>query len=67
MKGKGRRLLEWLDKKKEADLIKSVYITDPYVTQDEDIFDLIRGGETDLDDLYDEVIESGVDTREEEY
>ena len=67
MKGKGRRLLEWLDKKKEADLIKSVYITDPYVTQDDDIFDLIRGGETDLDDLYDEVIESGVDTRDEEY
>jgi len=67
LKGKGRRLLDWLDKKKEADLIKSVYITDPYVTQDDDIFDLIRGGETDLDDLYDEVIESGVDTRDEEY
>ena len=62
-----RKLTRWLDKKKEADLLKSVYITDPYVTQDEDIFDLIRGGETDLDDLYDEVIESGVDTREEEY
>ena len=56
MKGKGRRLLEWLDKKKEADLIKSVYITDPYVTQDEDIFDLIRGGETDLDELYDDAL-----------
>ena len=64
---KGKKLLDWLDKKKEADLIKSVYITDPYVTQDDDIFDLIRGGETDLDDLYDEVIESGVDTRDEEY
>jgi len=56
LKGKGRRLLEWLDKKKEADLIKSVYITDPYVTQDEDIFDLIRGGETDLDELYDDAL-----------
>ena len=61
------KLEQWLDKKKEADLIKSVYITDPYVTQDEDIFDLIRGEDTDLDELYDEVMESGVDTREEEY
>ena len=61
------KLEQWLDKKKEADLFKSVYITDPYVTQDEDIFDLIRGEDTDLDELYDEVMESGVDTREEEY
>ena len=53
---KGKKLLDWLDKKKEADLIKSVYITDPYVTQDEDIFDLIRGGETDLDELYDDAL-----------
>jgi hypothetical protein len=62
-----KEIERWLDQKKESDLIKSVYITDPYVTKEEDIFDEYRENEADLDELFDEVVESGVDTREQEY
>ncbi len=34
-----RKLERWLDRKKETDMVKAFYGTDPYVDAEEDIFD----------------------------
>ena len=62
-----RNLERWLLKKKLNDSIKATTITDPYVSDDHDIFDLYREEDDTMDDYYDEVMESGVDTREPNY
>ena len=63
-----RKLERWLDRKKETDMVKAFYGTDPYVDNEEDIFDLYRqDDEGTMDDYYDMVIESGVDTSTQKY
>ena len=62
-----RNLERWLLKKKLNDTIKATTITDPYVSDDNDIFDLYRAEDDTMDDYYDEVMDSGVDTREPDY
>ena len=63
-----RKLERWLDRKKETDMVKSFYGTDPYVDNESDIFDLYRQeDEGTMDDYYDMVIESGVDTSTQKY
>ena len=62
-----RNLENWLLKKKLEDHVKATTITDPYVSDDQDIFDLYRAEDDTMDDYYDEVMDSGVDTRESDY
>ena len=62
-----RNLENWLLKKKLEDHVKATTITDPYVSDDQDIFDLYRAEDDTMDDYYDEVMDSGVDTREPDY
>ncbi len=63
-----RKLERWLDRKKETDMVKAFYGTDPYVDTEEDIFDTYRvDDEGTMDDYYDMVIESGVDTSTQKY
>ena len=62
-----KNLERWLLKKKIEDHVKAVTITDPYVSDDQDIFDLYRAEDDTMDDYYDEVMDSGVDTRESDY
>ncbi len=63
----GMTLEKWLDDKKETDMWLAINETDPYVPKDNDIFDEYRGEDNSIDDLYDEVMNSGVDTREPQY
>jgi len=62
-----KNLERWLLKKKHNDAIKSTTITDPYVSDEHDIFDLYRSEDDTMDDIFDEAMESGVDTREPQY
>jgi len=62
-----KNLERWLLKKKIEDHVKAVTITDPYVSDDHDIFDQYRSEDDTMDDYYDEVMDSGVDTREPDY
>ena len=63
-----RKLERWLDRKKETDMVKAFYGTDPYVDNEEDVFDTYRvDDEGTMDDYYDMVIESGVDTSTQKY
>ena len=66
-KYKGMPLEKWLDDKKETDMWLTINGTDPYVPQNNDIFDEYREDDNSMDDLYDEVMYSGVDTREPQY
>ena len=58
---------KWLDRKAEKDMYKTINETDPYVSQSEDIFDIYRSEDSSMDELYDEVMYSGVDARDPEY
>ena len=62
-----RKLEQWLLLKKERDLVAATTITDPYVDSHHDIFDEYRSEDDTMDEYYDEVLESGVDTREPQY
>jgi len=62
-----KKLEQWLLLKKERDLVASTTITDPYVDSHRDIFDEYRSEDDTMDEYYDEVLESGVDTREPQY
>jgi len=58
-----KNLERWLLKKKHNDAIKSTTITDPYVSDEHDIFDLYRSEDDTMDDYYNSVGDSGVDDR----
>ena len=58
---------KWLDRKAEKDMYKTINETDPYVSGDHDIFDEYRDEDSSMDELYDEVMYSGVDAREPQY
>ncbi len=60
-------LEKWLDRKAEKDMLNAVNGTDPYTSTHNDIFDIYREEDSSMDDLYDEVMFSGVDTREPQY
>ena len=62
-----KKLALWLMEKKERDMEKSAYMTDPYVSTDDDAFSEYRTQDDTMDEYFDEVLLKGVDEREPQY
>jgi len=62
-----KRLERWLLAKKEKDCMKATYMTDPYVSDNNDIFSEYRTDDDTMDEYFVEVLLKGVDEREPKY